>query len=47
MKITTDFQLPAPPQDPITLLTGHGHLQDTGSSAKSTDIDEKFVRTGD
>ena len=47
-RVTADFPLPAPPQDPITLLTGHGHAQATeGSCAGSWDFDQKFVRIGD
>jgi serine/threonine-protein kinase len=46
MKITTQFPPPAPPQDPITLLTGHGRQEVTGACT-SSDFDEKFVRTGD
>jgi serine/threonine-protein kinase len=46
-KITAEFPLPQPPQDPITLLTGHGHWEMTGSCSRSTDFEEKFVRTGD
>ena len=45
----TDFALPAPPQNPITLLTGHGHEEATGTGecATSADLDVKFERTGD
>ena len=46
-KFTAAFPLPQPPQDPITLLTGHGHLDRTAPCAGSTDFDEKFLRTGD
>jgi hypothetical protein len=44
-----DFGLPAPPQDPITLLTGHGHDEATGTGqcASSADLDVNFERTGD
>ncbi|MGH3541905.1 MAG: protein kinase domain-containing protein, partial [Mycobacterium sp.] len=44
-----EFPLPEPPQDPITLLTGHGHKQITGSSTCVGSYDEelKFERTGD
>jgi serine/threonine-protein kinase len=41
------YPLPAPPQDPIRLLTGHGHQEETGSACASTDYDARFVRTGD
>jgi serine/threonine-protein kinase len=47
MKVTQQYPLPAPPQDPITLLTGHGHQEQTGSCALSTDSDIKLERTGD
>jgi hypothetical protein len=47
VKVTAEYPLPAPPQDPITLLTGHGHLQETGSACVSSDFDDKFVRSGD
>jgi hypothetical protein len=46
-KVTADFPLPQPPQNPITLLTGHGHLEATGSTCTGGDFDEKIVRTGD
>jgi hypothetical protein len=47
VRFTAEFPLPQPPQDPIALLTGHGHQQETGSACVSSDIDIKFVRTGD
>jgi hypothetical protein len=31
-KATAEYPLPAPPQDPIMLLTGHGHEESTGSA---------------
>jgi predicted Ser/Thr protein kinase len=46
-KRTTIYPLPAPPQDPITLLTGHGNDEVTGSACVGSDFDDKFVRTGD
>ena len=46
-KDTAQYPLPQPPQDPITLLTGHGHRESTGSTCTGGDYDEKFVRTGD
>ena len=47
-KRTAQYPLPAPPQDPITLLTGHGHLEVTGDcDVTSYDDDDKIVRTGD
>jgi hypothetical protein len=47
VKITAQFPLPSPPQDPITLLTGNGHQQEAGSACTSSDFDAKFSRTGD
>jgi hypothetical protein len=47
IKVTAEYPLPQPPQDPITLLTGHGHLEGTGSKCVGGDFDEKYVRTGD
>jgi serine/threonine-protein kinase len=31
VKASAQYSLPQPPQDPITLLTGHGHHEQTGS----------------
>jgi serine/threonine-protein kinase len=45
--VTAEYPLPAPPQDPITVLTGHGRQEQTGDCAVKSDFDEKFVRTGD
>jgi hypothetical protein len=49
VKITAQYPLPQPPQDPITLLTGNGHSEviGSGTACVSSDFDEKFVRTGD
>lgn len=47
VKINTEYPLPEPPQDPITVLTGRGHQEETGSACTSSDFDDKFVRTGD
>ncbi|BBX75265.1 serine/threonine protein kinase [Mycobacterium shinjukuense] len=44
---TAEFPLPQPPQNPIVLLTGHGHHEQTGACTHSTSFDEKFERTGD
>ncbi len=46
-KTYVQFSLPQPPQDPITLLTGHGHTEQTGPCATNGDFDEKLERTGD
>jgi serine/threonine protein kinase, bacterial len=47
VKVSEEFPLPQPPQDPITLLTGHGHNESTGAACPSADYDETLVRTGD
>jgi serine/threonine protein kinase len=47
IKDTAEYPLPTPPQDPITLLTGHGHQESTGSACTSSDFDDKFARSGD
>lgn len=47
VRVTAEFALPQPSQDPITLLAGNGHDQETGSACASGDITTKFVRTGD
>jgi serine/threonine-protein kinase len=48
-RIVAHFPMPQPPQDPIPLISGHGHEDVTGppSPCKSTDVDIKFARTGD
>jgi serine/threonine-protein kinase len=46
----TQLPLPAPPQNPITLLTGHGRASATAApcqAALDTTIDQTFTRTGD
>ena len=48
VRVLAQFPLPQPPQDPVTLLTGHGREDVTGASAcPSTDVNIKFARTGD
>jgi serine/threonine-protein kinase len=47
LNATGKYPLPQPQQDPIPLLTGHGHWQQTGACAVSIDFDETFTRTGD
>ncbi len=47
VKRNIQYPLPQPAQYPITLLTGHGHQEQTGSCALSADIDDTFSRTGD
>jgi hypothetical protein len=48
--MTGQYPLPQPPKDPITLLTGHGHLEQSGSEAGScavnTDFDDTYTRIG-
>ncbi|WP_414686308.1 serine/threonine-protein kinase [Mycobacterium sp.] len=47
-KSSWELPLPQPPQDPITLLTGHGHRDVIGSAcARSYNENVKFERTGD
>ncbi|OBH90943.1 hypothetical protein [Mycobacterium sp. E2733] len=46
--ITAAYPLPRPSQDPIPVLTGYGHQEQTGAcNVKGVDFNEKFVRTGD
>jgi serine/threonine protein kinase len=47
LKQTSQYSLPQPPQDPITLLSGHGHQEQTGSCGVDVDFDETYTRTGD
>jgi serine/threonine protein kinase, bacterial len=47
IKITAEYPLPNPLQDPIPVLTGHGQNISTGSSCSGGDFEDKFVRTGD
>jgi predicted Ser/Thr protein kinase len=47
LSATVQFRLPAPPQNPIPELTGHGTWVQSGSCAVNLTVDEKFVRTGD
>ena len=46
-KLFAQYPLPQPPEDPITLLSGHGHQEQTGNCAINTDYDETFTRIGD
>jgi Protein kinase domain len=43
------YPLPQPPQDPITLLVGHNHLNESGAPTCHWDVDydETYTRTGD
>ena len=47
VKRNAQYPLPQPAQNPITLLTGHGRQEQTGSCALSVDFDETLSRTGD
>ena len=41
------YPLPQPAQNPITLLTGRGHHDQSAPCALSVDFDETLTRTGD
>lgn len=45
--VIAEFPLPQPAQDPISVLSGHGHQEQTGACAVNTTFDETFTRTGD
>jgi serine/threonine-protein kinase len=45
-EISLQYPLPQPPQDPITLLTGHGHYTITGDCPFNSDFDSRVERTG-
>ncbi|OBF81352.1 hypothetical protein A5791_06450 [Mycobacterium sp. 852002-51163_SCH5372311] len=48
IKATTSLPLPQPPQNPITLLTGHGYQEVlTSSKCPSQAFDVTYTRTGD
>ena len=49
VKITGQYPLPQPVQDPITLLTGRGHLNENGPAPcdVNVDFDETYTRIGD
>ncbi len=47
IKLTAEYPLPDPLQDPIPLLTGHGHNETTGSACAGGAFEDKFERTGD
>jgi len=51
VKMTGQYPLPQPPKDPIALLTGQGHLEQSGSGigscAVNTDFDDTYTRIGD
>jgi serine/threonine protein kinase, bacterial len=47
IKLTAEYPLPDPLQDPITVLTGHGQNVTTESACVGGDFEDKFERTGD
>jgi serine/threonine protein kinase, bacterial len=47
IKLTAEYPLPDPLQDPIPVLTGHGQNVTTGSACAGGDFEDKFERTGD
>jgi serine/threonine-protein kinase len=47
IKLTAEYPLPDPLQDPIPVLTGRGHNETTGSTCAGGDFEDKFERTGD
>jgi serine/threonine-protein kinase len=48
IKVHWEFPLPQPAQDPIPLLTGHGHKEVSGTAcAGAYNEDVKYERTGD
>lgn len=47
IKITAEYPLPDPLQDPIPVLTGRGQNVSTGSACVGGDFEDKFTRTGD
>jgi serine/threonine-protein kinase len=46
-KITAEFPLPEPLQNPITLLSGNGKFEAPPDVCASGDFDASFERTGD
>jgi serine/threonine-protein kinase len=47
VKSTVKYPLPQSPQNPITLLTGHGRHEQSAPCGLTVDFDETFTRTGD
>ena len=47
IKLSAEYPLPDPLQDPIPVLTGHGHNETIGSTCAGGDFEDKFERTGD
>jgi hypothetical protein len=42
-----EYPMPQPPQNPVMLLQGHGHHEQTGNCSVNVDFDETLTRTGD
>jgi serine/threonine-protein kinase len=47
IKLSAEYPLPDPLQDPIPVLIGHGHNETIGSTCAGGDFEDKFERTGD
>jgi serine/threonine protein kinase, bacterial len=47
IKLTAEYPLPDPLQEPIPVLTGHGQNVTTGSACAGGDFEDKFERTGE
>jgi serine/threonine protein kinase, bacterial len=47
IKLTAEYPLPDPLQEPIPVLTGHGQNITTGSACAGGDFEDKFERTGE
>jgi serine/threonine protein kinase, bacterial len=47
IKLSAEYPLPGPLQDPIPVLTGHGRNETIGSACAGGDFEDKFERTGD
>jgi serine/threonine-protein kinase len=47
IKLTAEYPLPDPLQEPIPVLTGTGQNVTTGSACTGGDFEDKFERTGD
>ncbi len=47
LKATGQYPMPQPPQDPISVLAGHGQWDQSDPCAVSVGFDETFIRTGE
>jgi serine/threonine protein kinase, bacterial len=47
IRLTAEYPLPDPLQEPIPVLIGHGHNETTESACAGGDFEDKFERTGD